>query len=386
MNRTLVGLLKLHKLGPVFSFVDGFEERGNSIVFRCKNEILAKMLQERFASEIREIEERLGITVTFTYPKSPERVFKESFENFFYGKENEFTVAALRSVALGNGNIPWVFLVGDSGMGKTHLLKATANLVNFTGRKAVYMTSGSLTDFLVATFRGERREPLPLKEADVILIDDVHALGRKTFALEYLSRLLDRAKTRRKVVVMASEMGPKRFRVSAGFRNRVLSNLVLYIHPYPEHIRKKILLHRLGFHGINLPPKYISYAVKRVENPGGLVGVVVRVRAHMDVYGGIPDYGTFKSLISDLAQEERVDVFSLFGVNPSSRRKGKNFYLAVYAMKMLGYGALEIAEAVGCSRASVYNYLKRAKEVLKNDVDAERYFKTRMGLLKRSLL
>ncbi len=386
MNRTLLGLLKLHRLSALLSFVDSVEEGSDGIVLHCRNEILAQMLQERFAEQIGEVEERLGIKVRFSYPKVKEVVFRESFENFFYGKENEFTVAALRSVALGAGALSSVFLVADAGMGKTHLLKATANLATFAGRKAAYVTAGWIMERLVGSYRsGGKPDFSNLKEADVVLIDDVHTLKDRPFALEFLGRLMDRASVKGKVVVMSSEMGPKGFRRPKSFRNRLMGNLVLRIHPYPEEVRRRILLSRLRMGGITLPPDHISYVVEKVHNPRALIGVVVRVRAHMDVYGSLPDLSTFKDLIADLVGDDDKDVFSLFGVR-DLRRKGTNFYLAVYAMRLTGAGIMEIAERVGCSRASVYNYIKRAKEILRNDPDRAEEFNSKLRLLRRDLL
>ncbi len=376
----------MHRLGSLLSFVDAVEEDADGIVLRCKNEILARVLQERFAEQIGEVEERLGIRVKFSYPEVKETVFRESFENFFYGKENEFTVAALRSVALGAGVVSSVFLVADTGMGKTHLLKATANLATFAGRKATYVPAGWVMERLVASYKsGGKPDFSNLKEADVVLIDDVHTLKDRTFALEFLGRLMDRASVKGKVVVMASEMGPRGFRRPKSFRNRLMGNLLLRIHPYPEEVRRRILLARLRMGGITLPPDYISYVVKKVSNPRALIGVVVRVRAHMDVYGSLPDLTTFKDLIGDLVGEDEGDLFSLFGVR-DLRRKGTNFYLAVYAMRLTGVGIMEIAEKVGCSRASVYNYIRRAKEILKNDPERAEEFNSKLRMLRRDLL
>ncbi len=386
MNRTLLGLLKLHKLGSLLSFVDSVEESQNGIVLRCRNELLARMLQERFAEQINDVRERLGIEVQFVYPKAKEVVFRESFDNFFYGKENEFTVAALRSVAIGGGFLSAVFLVAEAGMGKTHLLKATANLASFTGRKAVYLTAGKIMEKLVGSYRnGGTPDFSSLKDAEVVLIDDVHTLKGRTFALEFLARLMDRASSTGRVVVMASEMGPRSFRKPKAFRNRLMSNLVLRIHPYPKLIRKRILHSRLRLQGINLPPEYEDYVVDKVHNPRALIGVAVRVRAHIDVYGSLPDFGTFKDLIADLVNDDGVDILSLFGVR-DTRRKGTNLYLAVYAMRLVGFGVMEIAERVGCSRASVYNYIKRAKEILKNDPDRASEFNGKLKLIRKDLL
>lgn len=386
LDRTLVGLLKLHKLGSLLAFVDGVEERGNSIVLKCRNEILARLLQERFANHIRDVETRLGIKVVLTYPQGGKKVFRETFDNFFYGRENEFTVAALRSVALGGGLASSVFLTAEAGMGKTHLLKATANLAQFAGRKAVYLTAGKIMERLVGAYRsGGKPDFSNLKDAEVVLIDDVHTLKGKVFALEFLSRLMDRANSTGRTVVMASEIGPKGFRKPKSFRNRLMSNLVLKIHPYPAAVRRRILHARLSLHGVSLPPDYEGYVLERVHNPRALLGVAVRVRAHTDIYGTLPDFATFRNLISDLTDDDGEDVFSLFGVR-DTRRKGANFYLAVYAMRLLGFKATEIAERVGCSRASVYNYIKRAKAILKNDPDKAEEFNGKLKVLRRDLL
>ncbi|NPB03072.1 MAG: AAA family ATPase [Thermotogae bacterium] len=385
LNRTLLGLLKLHKLGSLLSFVDRIEEKEGEIVLHCRNDILARMLQEKFADEIEDVESKLNLKVSFSYPRSAIKLFKESFDNFYYGKENEFTIAALRSIALGNGTLSSVLLVGSPGMGKTHLLKATANLSNFAGRKAVYLTAGRIVEKLISSYRnGDRPDFSNLKEASVILIDDIHVLKNRVFALEFLSRLIDRSSEKGKVIVMASEMEPAAFRRSSAFRSRLMSNVVLHIHPYPRNVRQLILQRRLDMQGVVLPSDYMDYVLDRVFNPRALIGVAVRVRAHFDIYSTVPDFSTFRSLIADLVEEE-VDLLNLFGVK-SLKKRSRELYLAAYAMKLIGMRASEIADALGCSRASVYNYIKRAKAILQNDPQTTREFNAKMKLLRKHLL
>ncbi|NPA79801.1 MAG: ATP-binding protein [Thermotogae bacterium] len=386
MNRTLLGLLKTHKLASLLPFVDEVLETDDGIVLRCKNELLAKMLQDKFAEDIAEVERGFGIKVRFSYPKSEVKVFRESFENFFYGKENEFTVAALRSVALGSGTVSSVFLVGDAGMGKSHLLKATANLTGFTGRRAVYMTAGGILDRLVGSYKsGGNPDFSELRNAQVILIDDIHTLKDKVFALEFLSRIIDRAAAKGRTVIMASELDFRRFRNPPSFRTRLMSNLILRIHPHTPRVRRHILHFRLRLHGLDLPKEYVDYVVDKVHNPRALIGVVVRLRAHMDVYGSLPEFSRFRDLIADLTSEDEMDIFALFGVR-DIRRKTADFYLAIYAMRLAGMSVKEISERAGCSRASVYNYIRRAKEILRNDPERAGIFNERMRLLRRDLL
>lgn len=115
---------------------------------------------------------------------SPEQELQYSFDNFIIGNSNEFAAHAAKVVARSPGTKynPY-FIWGESGLGKTHLLKAIKNYVeqHYPSKKVVYITSEKFTNDFVNSIRSETQEEFRIRyrKIDVLLIDDVQFFANK---------------------------------------------------------------------------------------------------------------------------------------------------------------------------------------------------------------
>jgi len=284
--------------------------------------------------------------------------FPESFDNFYYERENEFTVSALRSIILNPSHYRIAVIFAPAGMGKTHLLKACANESLNLGEKAVYISSLRILEELISAYR-ERRKPNFefLRGSKVILIDDIHILKGRGFALEFLARLMDKVESSGKILIMAGQGNPSQFSDSPSFKTRLMSALKLGINPPSRKVREKIFISACKRLGIDPPRRLRDFVVENVINPRGIIGSANRLGAYFEVFRSFPDDPS--EILGDLVEME--DPFKLFGRG----KVGK--YLTAYYLKMKGKSVEEIAGILNCSRASVYNYIKRAKEILQKD-------------------
>jgi len=289
-----------------------------------------------------------------------ESTFFESFGNFYYDRENEFTVSALRSMILNPSYYRIAVIFAPAGMGKTHLLKACANEFLRSGEKAVYVSSLRILEELISAYRERRKLNFEfLRGSKAILIDDIHAFKGKGFALEFLARLMDKIESSGKMLIMAGQGNPSQFSDSQSFKTRLMSALKLGINPPSRMVRERIFSSACNRVGINPPSRIRDFVVENILNPRGIIGSVNRLGAYFEVFRSFPE--NLEEILGDLVERGEVDPFKIFGKG----RQGK--CLTAYYLKMKGKRAEEIAEILGCSRASVYNYIKRAKELLKKD-------------------
>jgi hypothetical protein len=136
-----------------------------------------------------------------------------------------------------------------------------------------------------------------------------------------------------------------------------MSALKLGINPPSRKVREKIFISACKRLGIDPPRRLRDFVVENVINPRGIIGSANRLGAYFEVFRSFPDDPS--EILGDLV--EREDPFKIFGRG----KVGK--YLTAYYLKMKGKRAEEIAGILNCSRASVYNYIKRAREILQKD-------------------
>ncbi|NLA45862.1 MAG: ATP-binding protein, partial [Candidatus Cloacimonetes bacterium] len=107
-----------------------------------------------------------------------------SFEEFVVGRNNNFAYSAAKAVAEAPGyTYNPLFIYGESGMGKTHLMQAVGNYVVKEGRNCsiYYTTSEEFTNEMIESIRANKMPEFRSKyrKVDLLLVDDVHFLSKK---------------------------------------------------------------------------------------------------------------------------------------------------------------------------------------------------------------
>lgn len=138
---------------------------------------------------------------------------EHTFENFIVGAENRHAYAAARTAAETPGLYNPLYLFGGSGVGKTHLLQAVASSVHKKDPSMVvrYATCDELlNDFYnllqqkqsLSDFRSS------IRDVDVLLIDDVHSLAKKTQMQEEFFNMFNTLYNQRKQIILTSDKQP----------------------------------------------------------------------------------------------------------------------------------------------------------------------------------
>lgn len=173
-------------------------------------------------------------------PKSPTSLF--TFDNFVKGASNGMAYSMALAVAEtpGDPTLNPLFIYGKSGLGKTHLLRAIQNYVDFNipDLRTVYVDSMELVnDYTDAAASGRNDAFTTFKEryenADILLIDDVQGLQNKNETLNMVFQILNRMIDSGKQVVLAADRAPKNIDIEERYQSRFNSGGTCNVAP-PE--------------------------------------------------------------------------------------------------------------------------------------------------------
>jgi len=137
-----------------------------------------------------------------------------TFDQFVVGRNNNFAYSAAFSVAEQPGsNYNPLFIYGESGMGKTHLMQAIGDYVvrNSRNYKIYYTTSEEFTIEMIEAIRGNRMSEFrnKFRKVDLLLVDDVHFLSRKEGTQEEFFHTFNTLFEKKKQIVLTSDRPPK---------------------------------------------------------------------------------------------------------------------------------------------------------------------------------
>lgn len=171
-----------------------------------------------------------------------------NFDNYIVGKNNREAQAAALSCCYqpGNFNNP-LFIFGNSGLGKTHLMHAIANYVkeNRPEEKVLYIYSEDFVTLLIEAMKNKTVEEVKerISEVDYLLIDDIQRLTQST-SQEIFFNLYNKLITNNKQIVISSDIHPSELK---GIENRLISRFSSGLSVSigsPEFETAKAILHK----------------------------------------------------------------------------------------------------------------------------------------------
>jgi chromosomal replication initiator protein len=186
-------------------------------------------------------------------------ISKYTFDNFVIGKDNEFAHAACIAVAkhLASKYNP-LFIYGEVGLGKTHLLQAIGHYVqeNNASAKVCYYTSERfMNEFITYVSRQKMSEfRNKFRKADILLIDDIQFWAGKERTQEEFFHTFNTLYESHKQIVVTSDKFPKDI---AGLEERLRSRfewgLVADIQPPDTETKIAILKKKMELEGVQVP-------------------------------------------------------------------------------------------------------------------------------------
>jgi chromosomal replication initiator protein len=226
-------------------------------------------------------------------PGGPQAAFARS--SFEESTSNQMAIRAADAVIAEPGNrYNPLFLVGPSGVGKTHLLNAIGNELSArlgtTGRVACVGAQGFIDELIAALQDGTiERFRSRYRAADALLIDDVQFVGSKERTQEELFHVFNHFHSAGKQLVFASDLQPKSIEgLEDRLRSRFEGGLVAELSLPDRALRAKLFTRFLADGRVATPPDLIDYLADRpATSVREMMGTVQRLRAGMDE-GGLP--------------------------------------------------------------------------------------------------
>jgi chromosomal replication initiator protein len=211
---------------------------------------------------------------------------KFTFETFVAASSNRLAHAAAQAVAETPGrSYNPLFIYGDSGLGKTHLLHAIGNYVteNYPRRKVLYVTTETFMNDFVDSLRTSTTLAFKrrYRDCDVLLIDDVQFMERKEGLQEEFFHTYNDLKGASKQIVLTSDRPPKSIEtLEDRLRSRFLSGLITEIDPPDLETRLAILRSKCMSEHQDVPDDVLEFIASHVkDNIRELEGALIRICA-----------------------------------------------------------------------------------------------------------
>jgi chromosomal replication initiator protein len=211
---------------------------------------------------------------------------KFTFETFVAASSNRLAHAAAQAVAETPGrSYNPLFIYGDSGLGKTHLLHAIGNYVteNYPRRKVLYVTTETFMNDFVDSLRTSTTLAFKrrYRDCDVLLIDDVQFMERKEGLQEEFFHTYNDLKGASKQIVLTSDRPPKSIEtLEDRLRSRFLSGLITEIDPPDLETRLAILRSKCLSEHQDVPDDVLEFIASHVkDNIRELEGALIRICA-----------------------------------------------------------------------------------------------------------
>lgn len=196
-----------------------------------------------------------------------------TFENFIVGDCNRFAYASAFSVSENPGlrqKNP-LYLWGNSGLGKTHLMKAVGYQVLklHPGKKVLYTTCEEFTNAYITSLKNKNYDAFrdKYRNIDVLLIDDIQFLiGKIETQIEFFNTFESLISSGKQIVI-TSDKSPKSLpELDSRLTSRFQSGIMMDIQPPDYETRKAILLKKMQATGISLDDDIVEYICENVTN------------------------------------------------------------------------------------------------------------------------
>lgn len=303
---------------------------GNRLYLQVENEFYKEMLEKRNLPLIRSAvkqaarqeyeivilteEEKLAKPAVPAEQKPENNLVrnlnpKYVFDSFVVGNSNRMAHAASLAVAEAPAQAynP-LFLYGNSGLGKTHLMHSIAHFIldKNPEAKVLYVTSETFTNELINSIQNNKNEEFRNKyrNIDVLLIDDIQFISKKEGTQEEFFHTFNALHESNKQIIISSDRPPKEIKtLEDRLRNRFEWGLIADIQPPDYETRNAILRKKAERDNLEVPNDVMAYIAKNiVSNIRELEGALNRIVAYAKL--------TNQDISISLAENSLKDIFS----------------------------------------------------------------------------
>lgn len=232
---------------------------------------------------------------------------KYLFDTFVIGASNRFAHAAAVAVAEAPAKAynP-LFIYGESGLGKTHLLHAIGHYARslYPGTRVRYVSSEEFTNEFINSIRDGKADAFRrrYRDMDILLVDDIQFLASKESTQEEFFHTFNTLHNANKQIVLSSDRPPKQLvTLEDRLRNRFEWGLITDVQPPELETRIAILRKKAVQEQLNAPPEVLEFIASRISrNIRELEGALIRVTAFASLNRQPVDLGLAEIVLKDL--------------------------------------------------------------------------------------
>jgi chromosomal replication initiator protein len=331
-----------------------------------------------------------------------------TFENFVIGPSNRFASAASLAVAENPAKAynP-LFIYGQVGLGKTHLIQAISQKIHEShpSLKLCYLTSERFTNELIEAIRHRSTQDFRrrYREVDVLLVDDIHFIAGKESTQEEFFHTFNNLHNNHKQIIITSDRPPKEI---ANLEERLISRfawgLIADIQPPDFETRVAILHKKMEPEPVKVPEDVIYFIAEQIKtNIRELEGALIRVAAYalledtpltLDVAKMVLKdmvKATIKTVSVEMIQKEVAEYFKILISDLKSKKRYKTILfprqVAMYLTRQLTSLSLpEIGAAFGGKdHTTVLHSCKKVDQDLTDNEILRKMIQTLTQVLKQ---
>jgi len=242
---------------------------------------------------------------------NPQLNERYTFETFVTGNTNNFARAAAIAVAEAPAKAynP-LFIYGDSGLGKTHLLHAIGAYSRelFPNIRVRYVSSEEFTNDFINSIRDDKATSFQrrYRDLDVLLIDDIQFLENKERTQEEFFHTFNTLHNAKKQIVISSDRSPKQLTtLEDRLRSRFAWGFTIDVQPPELETRIAILRKKAAQDKLNAPDDVLEFIASKIStNIRELEGALIRVTAFASLNRQSVDMGLAEIVLKDLMPSE----------------------------------------------------------------------------------
>jgi len=235
---------------------------------------------------------------------------RHDIDCFIVGQSNQLAYnAALYVAEFPGAQYNPLFIHGNCGLGKTHLLQGLCKrfIEHHPTKRWMYLTGEDFTNEFLSCLRANKLDTFrrKVRDLDLLVIDDVHFLGGKKATQEEFLHTFNAIEAMGRQVVMASDNHPKMIEeFGESLVNRFVSGMVVRIDPPNFATRCDILRAMSSRGGLALSDEVIGWVARRVtQNVRELEGAITRIAAHVQLDGRPADVAVAQQALGDLDRQ-----------------------------------------------------------------------------------
>ena len=316
-----------------------------------------------------------------------------TFDNFIVGPSNNLAYAAAKAVSQKqHEKYNPLFIYGDSGLGKTHLLSAIQNEMtkNYPDINIIYISAETFTNEFLHSITANKTELFDEKyrNADALLIDDIQFIAGKEQTEEKFFHIFNELYKLNKAIVLTSDRPAKEIKsISDRLKTRFSSGLAADVRAPEYETRLAIIQRKADLLNFKIPDDVVDFiATKLKSNIRQIEGVVTKMNALYMVSQIKPTIVVAQNVIKDIVSDHQPipitvdkiisEAAKIYNVDPDEIRSPKRNSPVSSARKVAIYVIQEITglpyetigqEFSGRDHSTVVYAIKNVKEMMAKD-------------------